>query len=143
MKEIFQAGAKLMIPRNVEWRKFGLMLVLCAASAICLTSAAGTVYVDNGLQSYTGHDGTSWAMAFKTIQEGVNAAADGDTVLVAPGVAFKDPVWMDMITGRVYEIDAKDFETRDGTTIFTRLPLWDSPILIAERGQVELSDSSF
>ena len=62
-----------------------------------------------------------------------------DTVrFSAPGVAFKDPVWMDMITGRGYEIDAKDFETRDGTTVFKRLPLWDSPILLAERGQVEL-----
>ena len=62
-----------------------------------------------------------------------------DTVRFStPGVAFRDPVWMDMITGRVYEIDAKDFETRDGTTVFTRLPLWDSPILLVERGQVEL-----
>ena len=67
-----------------------------------------------------------------------------DTVRFStPGVAFRDPVWMDMITGRVYEIDAKDFETRDGTTVFTRLPLWDSPILLAERGQVELSGASF
>ena len=45
---------------------------------------------------------------------------------------------MDMITGRVFELDAKDFETRGGTTVFTRLPLWDSPILLAERDQVEL-----
>ena len=62
-----------------------------------------------------------------------------DTVrLSVPGVAFKEPVWMDMITGRVYEIDAKDVETKDGATIFKRLPIWDSPILLAERGQVEL-----
>ena len=55
-----------------------------------------------------------------------------------PDVAFKEPVWMDMVTGRVYEIDAKDFETKDGTTVFKRLPLWDSPVLLAERCQVEL-----
>ena len=62
-----------------------------------------------------------------------------DTVKFStPGVAFKDPVWMDMITGRVYEIDAKDVETKDGTTVFKRLPLWDSPVLLAERAQVEL-----
>ena len=58
--------------------------------------------------------------------------------LSVPGVAFRDPVWMDMITGRVFALDAKDFETRGGTTVFARLPLWDSPILLAERGQVEL-----
>ena len=87
MDEIFQAGAKLTEnPRKGGGRKFGLALLLCTASAIGFTSVAGTVYVDNGLESYTGHDGASWATAFKTIQEGVNAAADGDTVLVAPGV---------------------------------------------------------
>ena len=62
-----------------------------------------------------------------------------DTVrLSVPGVAFSDPVWMDMITGRVYEIDRKDVKTRDETTEFGRLPLWDSPVLLAERAQVEL-----
>jgi hypothetical protein len=58
--------------------------------------------------------------------------------LSVPGVAFRDPVWMDMVTGRVFELGAKDFETRGGTTVFARLPLWDSPVLLAERGQVEL-----
>ena len=87
MDEIFQAGEKPTgSPRKGCGRKFGLALLLCAVSAICLKSVAGTVYVDNGLGSYVGHDGASWATAFKTIQEGVNAAADGDTVLVAPGV---------------------------------------------------------
>ena len=78
MKEFFQADVKLTRnPRKGSGRKYGLAWVLCAASAFCLTSVAGTVYVDNGLQSYTGHDGTSWATAYRTIQEGVNAAADG------------------------------------------------------------------
>ena len=91
MEEFFQAGAKLTgIPRNGGRRKLGFMLVLCAASALCLTSVAGTVYVDNKLSAYAGHDGSSWQMAFKTIQEDVNAAADGDTVLVAPGTYGDD-----------------------------------------------------
>ena len=30
------------------------------------------------------------------------------------------------------------FQSGWGTTVFARLPLWDSPILLAERGQVEL-----
>jgi hypothetical protein len=32
-----------------------------------------------------GGDGKSWASAFRTIQEGIAAAADGDTVVVGPG----------------------------------------------------------
>ena len=54
------------------------------------TATAGTVYVDNNLSDYAGHDGSSWQLAYKTIQEGVNAAADGDTVLVAPGTYGDD-----------------------------------------------------
>ena len=54
------------------------------------TAYAGTVYVDNKLSDYAGHDGSSWQMAYKTIQEGVNAAADGDTVLVASGTYGDD-----------------------------------------------------
>jgi len=46
---------------------------------------AATRYVDCNLASYAGHDGTSWAQAYKTIQEGVNACSAGDTVLVAAG----------------------------------------------------------
>ena len=41
---------------------------------------------------------------------------------------FKDPVWVEMITGRVFELgDAK------------LVPLWDAPVLIAERASVPLS----
>jgi hypothetical protein len=54
---------------------------------ICLSisspTLAATRYVD-GSVSASG-DGTSWDTAFKTIQEGINAAADGDTVTVAEG----------------------------------------------------------
>ena len=78
------------------------------------------------LLAWYAHRSPSDALVFDTVR------------LLVPGVAFRDPVWMDMITGRVFEIDAKDFETKDGTTVFTRLPLWDSPVLLAERAQVEL-----
>jgi len=60
------------------------------AAVLALDAVAGTVYVDNKLSDYTGHDGSSWQMAYKTIQEGVDAAADGDTVLVAPGTYGDD-----------------------------------------------------
>ncbi len=61
------------------FRSMALPLLLSVASAV----QAAERYVD-GAVSVSG-DGTSWQTAFKTIQEGINAAADGDTVLVARG----------------------------------------------------------
>ena len=58
---------------------------LAAATLLPLAVGAKTIYVDNKLDDYTGHNGTSWALAYHRIQEAVAAASSGDTVLVAPG----------------------------------------------------------
>ena len=62
----------------------------CAATVSVLlplvaAGAAKTIYVDNKLDDYTGHNGTSWALAYHRIQDAVAAASSGDTVLVARG----------------------------------------------------------
>ena len=87
-------------------------IVACGLAVAAMTwlgarsAYAGTVYVDNKLSDYAGHDGSSWQMAFKTIQDGVNAAAAGDTVLVAPGTYGDDQGKVAATTGyhacRVY-----------------------------------------
>lgn len=55
-------------------------IISVAVAGIACASAYGfkTNYVDCTLADYTGHDGTSWTKAFKTIQEGVEAAVAGD-----------------------------------------------------------------
>jgi hypothetical protein len=52
--------------------------------AVSRCRTADTHYVDASVA--VSGDGESWGTAFKTIQEGINAASDGDTVIVAPGV---------------------------------------------------------
>ena len=92
------------------------------ASFFCALSISAfgvsTNYVDCTMEDYTGHDGTSWAKAFKTIQEGVNAAALDDVVLVAPGYydegGATDGSSENYLTNRVYISKRITIRSRDG-----------------------------
>lgn len=63
----------------------GKTILAVALLALPLPVLAGetTRYVDGSVPS--SGDGTTWATAFKSIQEGIDAASDGDTVIVAEG----------------------------------------------------------
>lgn len=61
-----------------------------------------------------------------------------DADLSISGVKFKDPVYVEMISGKVYDMDRSNWNTKGNTTVFHKLPLWDSVIMIAERTQVSL-----
>jgi hypothetical protein len=51
---------------------------------------------------------------------------------------FKDPVYVELISGKVFEIGSDDWENKNGDVLFKNLPVWDSVIIIAERSQVTL-----
>jgi len=51
--------------------------------SLCQLATAATWYVDDSVPS--SGDGTTWETAFETIQQGIDAASDGDTVVVAEG----------------------------------------------------------
>ena len=57
--------------------------------------------------------------------------------LRVPG-KLKCPVWVDMITGRACEIDSCNVRNEDGETVLSDVPMWDSPVLIANRTAVPL-----
>jgi len=60
--------------------------------------------------------------------------------LRVPG-RLESPVWVDMITGRVGEIDVKNVKEEGSETVLTDVPIWDSPVLIASRMSVPLSET--
>ena len=51
---------------------------------------------------------------------------------------FKDPVYVEMITGKVFDIDKSAWKAAGDGVKFTQLPVWDSPMMLVERGQVDL-----
>lgn len=52
------------------------------------------------------------------------------------GATFVDPVCVDLRTGEVYEIPATNWSKRAGACEFRGIPLYDSPVLIASRGDL-------
>jgi hypothetical protein len=49
---------------------------------------------------------------------------------------IKEPVWVDLVSGRIYEFPA-DRVTRDGAAVvFKDVPVYDAPVLVAEKALV-------
>ena len=61
---------------------------------------------------------------------------DRVTVWLQSGT-IRRPVWVEMITGRVFEIPEKDIR-REKDRLYLTVPMWDSPVMIASRGAVPL-----
>ena len=54
------------------------------------------------------------------------------------GVTFKEPVYVDLLSGQVYEIPKKNWQKQAEGIEFRKLPLLDIPILITEKATVVL-----
>ncbi len=48
------------------------------------------------------------------------------------GVSFTNPVYVNLITGKVYRIPKDQWEQADGKVIMNAMPMFDAPVLIAE-----------
>jgi hypothetical protein len=68
---------------------FAEALAFCFVLTIPVTVNAKTLYVKCGMDDYAGHNGTTWELAYETIQEAINASASGDLILVHSGVYNK------------------------------------------------------
>lgn len=58
--------------------------------------------------------------------------------LTFPGVEFTEPVYADLLTGNVYAIPRQRWTCRGGQSQFRQMPLYDSPVLIAEKAALPL-----
>ena len=95
---------------------------------LCLLSARSTVaatwYVDASI--LLPGDGKSWQTAFRGIQEGIDAASDGDTVLVGPGT------YREMIKFSGKQIELRSRDGVDATILSTE---YNGPVVTFDQGE--------
>jgi len=60
--------------------------------------------------------------------------------LACGDVMFERPVYVDLRTGVVFEIPEDVHSRADGTLTFKRIPCYDSPIVIADRGDIQIEN---
>lgn len=53
-----------------------------------------------------------------------------------PGVTFEEPVWVDMVTGAIYELPEDRVKVEGDTTVLTGIPVYDAPALITDKSFV-------
>ena len=81
-------------------------------------------------------DGTSVVLIWQCDEVPSDAVEWEPVDLTIQRATFHDPVYVEMITGKVYELDRSAWKAEGETVTFTKLPVWDSPMMIAERSQV-------
>lgn len=58
------------------------------------------------------------------------------TQVTVKGGQFKEPVWLDLITGVVYELAPEQMQMADGVVTFTDVPLYDGPGVLLDKSLV-------
>lgn len=53
--------------------------------------------------------------------------------IVVKGFSIKEPVWVDIVSGRIYAIPAERVLVAGDATTFKDVPLYDAPVLLAEK----------
>ena len=60
---------------------------------------------------------------------------------LAKAAALKDPVWIDLLSGKVYEFPKKDVLAHADGVTYVNVPVYDSPCVLAERRVIDLTES--
>jgi len=50
--------------------------------------------------------------------------------------SIKEPVWVDLVSGRIYEFPSARVAREGDTVVFTDVPVYDAPVLVAEKALV-------
>jgi hypothetical protein len=65
-----------------------------------------------------------------------NSFATVSATITVQACTIKEPVWVDLVSGRIYEFPAERVTREACTVVFKNVPVYDAPVLIAEKALV-------
>lgn len=86
---------------------------------------------------YKNEDGVYSFQIWKQTEAPLNDNTVEYKTIRLEGASFENPVWIDLISGVVYEIPAKCMKVRKGTVIIKDVPVYDSPVVITDKSVLE------
>ena len=94
------------------------------------TSEKASLSVYGFQHKTTGHEVVAlWIDSVKA----TNSFATTPVDIVIENAQFKKPVYVDLMTGNIYKIAKKNWSRKGNTYRFSNIPLYDSPVLIADK----------
>ena len=85
--------------------------------------------------AYTAQDGSPLVTLWRS-SDVPGVKPEFESVSLAVKAAFDSPVWIDLRTGNVFALSAELWKSDSGKTTFARLPVYDSPTVVAERSAI-------
>ena len=85
------------------------------------------------------HKATQAPMVFTWINDSIPSDSNETTQidLQLSGLTFTEPVLVDLRTGTVYELPDDCWQMRGNTIVFSEIPVYDSPVAIAEASLIQ------
>jgi hypothetical protein len=85
---------------------------------------------------YRGSDGGSLVTLWRCSDSPGKRPGVERVTLTVDRLRFENPVWIDLLTGRVYEIDKASWKATDRGSTFTQMAVYDSAVVIADRKEI-------
>ena len=85
-----------------------------------------------------GHTSGKWRDTTVTYDRPSDSFTTRPTVIDWNGPAFEEPVWVDLLTGRVYAFPKEDMLVHSAGITFVNVPVYDSPCVLTERAALKL-----
>ena len=77
-------------------------------------------------------------LKFTPVRPGDSFAAAPQVFCVGDGSCLKDPVFVDLLSGRVYEFPRRKVAASEDATRYIGVPLYDSPCFLTERSALDI-----